>query len=202
VHNKPTAQPRVSRTFKAMTAEAPSSCRLRVFAATPTLAQRFDPATVDAASIAAAVGITQAEFEAAFDTLEHYFAAVQLQFFEGRLAAVISRAGTMPSGMDRIRCAWTGYLDYSLDNAATYRWCRRARQRYPILNEEMRRRNHGVLLMIQMEFSTLKASHPTECARLAVGMVLETVKAETEARHKLETMRQMLFSTLETFART
>lgn len=185
-----------------MTAEAPSSCRLRTFAATSTLAQRFDPLTVDAASIAAAAGVTPAEFEAEFHTLEHYFAAVQLQFFEGRLGAVIGCAGTLHSGMDRIRRAWSAYLDYSLEHAAAHRWCRRARQRFPSLNEEMRRRNHGVLLMIQMEFSTLKCTHPMECARLAVGMVLETVKLETESRQKNQAMRDRLFSTLEAFART
>ena len=185
-----------------MTAEAPSSCRLRTFAATPVLAQRFDPVTVELASIAATVGVSQAEFEAEFDTLEHYFAAVQLHFFEGRLGAVIGTAGTMHSGMDRIRRAWTGYLDYSLEHAATYRWCRRARQRFPSLNEEMRRRNHGMLLMIQMEFSAVKCSHPMECARLAVGMVLETVKLETESRQKNLAMRERLFTTLEAFART
>lgn len=185
-----------------MTAEAPSSCRLRTFAATPALAQRFDPATVDVKSIAAAVGVSQAEFEAEFDTLDHYFAALQLHFFDGRLGAVIGAAGTMHSGMDRIRRAWSGYLDYSLEHAAAYRWCRRARQRFPSLNEEMRRRNHGMLLMIQMEFSTMKCSHPMECARLAVGMVLETVKLETESRQKNLAMRERLFSTLEAFART
>lgn len=185
-----------------MTAEAPSSCRLRTFAATPTLAQSFDPLTVDVGVIAATVGVTQAEFTAEFHTLEHYFAAVQQQFFDGRLGAVIGTAGTMHSGMDRIRRAWTGYLDYSLEHAATYRWCRRARQRFPSLNEEMRRRNHGMLLMIQMEFSTIKSSHPAESARLAVGMVLETVKLETESRKKNPAMREKLFTTLEMFART
>lgn len=185
-----------------MTAEAPSSCRLRTFAATTTLAQHFDPLTVDAASIAAAVGVSQAEFEAEFDTLEHYFAGVQLHFFEGRLGAVIGAAGTMNSGMDRIRRAWTGYLDYSLEHAATHRWCRRARQRFPSLNEEMRRRNHGMLLMIQMEYSTMKSSYPMECARLAVGMVLETVKLEAESRQKNQPMRDRLMATLESFART
>jgi hypothetical protein len=185
-----------------MTAEAPSSCRLRTLAATPTLAQRFDPTTVDAAAIAATVGVSLAEFEATFDTLESYFNAVQLQFFEGRLAAVIASAGTMRSGMDRIRRAWSGYLDYSLEHASAYRWCRRARQRFPFLNEEMRRRNHGMLLMIQMEFSVLKCEHPMERARLAVGMVLETVKVETEARQKNQPMRELLFATIEGFART
>jgi hypothetical protein len=134
-----------------MTAEAPSSCRLRTFAATTTLAQHFDPLTVDAASIAAAVGVSQAEFEAEFDTLEHYFAGVQ---------------------------------------------------RFPSLNEEMRRRNHGMLLMIQMEYSTMKSSYPMECARLAVGMVLETVKLEAESRQKNQPMRDRLMATLESFART
>lgn len=185
-----------------MTAQAPAGRRAMILTATPMLAERIDPLTTDMAALAQAAGVPQAEFEAEFGTLENYFAAVQLQFFEGRLASVIGLAGTMKPGMERIRNAWTGYLDYSVEHAAVLAWCRRARQRFPSLHEELRRRNHGVLLMIQIEFSTLRCAHPMERARLAVGMVLETAKMETEARAKNYPMRSMLWSTLELLGRT
>jgi hypothetical protein len=173
-----------------------------ILTATSALAEKVDPLTTDMAGLAKAAGVPQAEFEAEFGTLENYFAAVQQQFFEGRLASVIGLAGTMKPGMERIRSAWTSYLDYSVEHAAVFTWCRHARQRFPSLNEELRRRNHGVLLMIQIEFSTLRCANPMERARLAVGMVLETVKVETEARAKNYPMRAMLWSTLELLART
>jgi hypothetical protein len=89
-----------------------------------------------------------------------------------------------------------------VQHAGLFSWLRRARQRFPALHEEVRRRNHGVLLMIQMEFSALKCPHPMESARLAVGMVLETVKLETEARARNDAMRAQLWAALEVLART
>ena len=113
-----------------------------------------------------------------------------------------SKAGSIKPGLERIRLAWTGYLDYTVAHAAVHGWCRRARHRFPALQAELRRRNHGVLLMIQIEFSSLGVTNPMECARLAVGMVLETAKMEIEARAKNEAMRGLLWSALELFART
>ena len=185
-----------------MTAELLTDRRGLLLAAAPMLADRFDAATVTAAAIAQAVGIAEEDFIDEFGAVESYFLALQLGFFEGRLARVIGRAGTMQPGLERIRSAWSGYLDYSVEHAAVYAWCKRARQRFPSLLEELRRRNHGVLLMIQIEFSTLRCPHPMECARLAVGMVLETVKLETESRTRNEPMRALLWSALEMFART
>lgn len=173
-----------------------------LLAAASMLADRIDPLTATTAALAAAVGISEEEFTAEFDGVEPYFAAVQLQFFEGRLAAVIGKAGSITPGLERIRLAWTGYLDYTVAHAAVHGWCRRARHRFPALQAEMRRRNHGVLLMIQIEFSSLGVASPMECARLAVGMVLETSKMETEARTRNEAMRALLWSALEMFART
>ena len=185
-----------------MTTEAKLDRRGLLLAAAGMLAERIDPLTTTAQEVAQAVGISAEEFTEEFDGIEAYFAAVQLQFFEGRLTSVISRAGAIKPGLDRIREAWSGYLDYSLQHAGLFIWCRRARHRFPALQEEVRRRNHGVLLMIQIEFSTLKCSHPMESARLAVGMVLETVKLETEARARNEAMRSQLWAALELFSRT
>lgn len=173
-----------------------------LLAAATMLTERIDPQTTTTAELAQAVGISEEEFTAEFDDVQAYFTAVQLQFFEGRLTQVIGRAGAMKPGMDRIREAWGCYLDYSVEHAALLAWCRRARQRFPAMSDEMRRRNHGVLLMIQIEFSTLGCSHPMECARLAVGMVLETVKMETEAHARNDAMRALLWSSLELFARS
>jgi len=185
-----------------MTAEIHTDRRSLLLAAAPMLADRFDAASVGVMAIAQALGIAEDDFLAEFDGVEQYFAAVQLQFFEGRLAAVIGKAGAMPPGLERIRSAWSGYLDYSLAHAAVHGWCRRARQRFASLQEEPRRRNHGVLLMIQIEFSTLHCADAMERARLAVGAVLETVKVETEARAQNPAMRALLWSTLELLART
>ena len=185
-----------------MTAEILTDRRALLLAAAPMLAERLDPVSLTATTMAAAIGIDEDDFVAEFDGVEAYFAAVQLQFFEGRLAAVIGKAGSMMPGLDRIRSAWNTYLDYSLQHAAVHAWCRRARQRFPALLDEMRRRNHGVLLMIQIEFSSLRCPHPMERARLAVGMVLETVKVECEARSRNQAMRELLWSSLEMFART
>lgn len=185
-----------------MTAELRTDRRELLFAAVPMLTDRLDVLSVTAAAIAQAVGIAEEDFIDEFGGVEHYCSALQLRFFEGRLNSVLSKAGSMRPGLERIRGAWTAYLDYSVEHAAVHGWCRRARQRYPSLLEEVRRRNHAVLLMIQIEFSTLQCPHPMERARLAVGMVLETVKAETEARAKNEAMRALLWSALEMFART
>lgn len=185
-----------------MTAELHTDRRALFLAAAPMLAEQFDPASVTAPAIAAALGIDEEDFIAEFDGVEAYFAALQLQFFEGRLAAVIGKAGSIPPGLERIRGAWNGYLDYSLQHAAVHAWCRRARPRFPALREEVRRRNHGVLLMIQIEFSALRCPQPMERARLAVAMVLETVRVESETRTKNNTMRELLWSSLELFART
>ncbi len=185
-----------------MTTEAKLDRRGLLLAAASMLAERIDPLTTTEQEVAQAVGISAEEFTEEFDGIEAYFAAVQLRFFEGRLSAVIGRAGAIKPGLDRIREAWSGYLDYSVQHAGLFIWCRRARHRFPALQEEVRRRNHGVLLMIQIEFSTLKCSHPMESARLAVGMVLETVKLETEARARNEAMRAQLWAALELFSRT
>jgi hypothetical protein len=185
-----------------MTAGTTLDRRGLLLAAATMLADRIDPMTATPAAIAAAIGVAEEEFTEEFDGVEPYFAAVQIQFFEGRLASVIGKAGAMKPGLDRIRSAWTAYLDHSVAHAAVHAWCRRARHRFPALNGELRRRNHGVLLMIQIEFSSLGCAHPMECARLAVGMVLETARMETEARARNEAMRGLLWSALELFART
>jgi hypothetical protein len=173
-----------------------------LLAAATMLAERVDPLAVTETELAAAVGVSAEEFADEFDGVEGYLAAVQMRFFEGRLNNVISKAGTMLPGLDRMRAAWSSYLDYSVQHAGLFVWCRRARQRFPAMQEEVRRRNHGVLLMIQMEFSTLGCAHPMESARLAVGMVLETVKMETEMRARNDAMRAQLWAALELFART
>lgn len=185
-----------------MTTEAKLDRRGLLLAAATMLADKVDPLNATEQEIARLIGVSSEEFQAEFDGLEAYFSAVQLQFFDGRLNYVLSRAGAMKPGLDRIREAWGGYLDYSVQHCGLFVWCRRARHRFPALQEEMRRRNHGVLLMIQIEFSTLKCSHPMESARLAVGMVLETVKVETEARARNEAMRSQLWAALELFSRT
>ena len=185
-----------------MTAELRTDRRELLFAAVPMLMDRLDIMSVTAAAIAQAVGIAEEDFIDEFGGVEHYCAALQLRFFEGRLNSVLGRAGAMQPGLERIRSAWSAYLDYSVEHAAVHSWCRRARQRFPSLLEEVRRRNHAVLLMIQIEFSTLQCPHAMERARLAVGMVLETVKVETEARAKNDAMRALLWSALEMFART
>jgi hypothetical protein len=185
-----------------MTKETTLDRRRLLIAAATMLTDRIDPLTTSTAELAQAVGISEDEFSAEFDGVEAYVSAVQLQFFEGRLNHVISSAGPMQPGLDRIREAWTGYLDYSVQNAGLFLWCRRARHRFPALQEEVRRRNHGVLLMIQIEFKSLRCAHPMESARLAVGMVMETVKLETEARARNDAMRKLLWSSLELFARS
>jgi AcrR family transcriptional regulator len=185
-----------------MTSALRTDRRRLMLAAAEGLAERFDPGSVGIDELAAAMNVSRQDFEDEFSTLENYFSTVQLSFFEGRLASVIGQAGAMAPGVERIRCAWTGYLDYSVAHAAVHIWCRRARQRFPALLEELRRRNHGVLLMIQIEFATLGRPHPMERARLAVGMVLETVRVEGEARVRNEPMRALLWSVLEMLART
>ena len=185
-----------------MTAELRTDRRGLLLAAAPMLADRFDGASVTAAAIAQAVGIAEEDFIAEFGGVEAYFMALQLQFFEKRLTSVLSKAGTMPPGFERIRSAWSSYLDYSVEHAAVHAWCRRARQRFPSMLEEARRRNHGALLMIQIEFSALHCANSMERARLAVGMVQETAKLETEMRARSEAMRTLLWSALEMFART
>jgi hypothetical protein len=185
-----------------MTKETTLDRRKLLLAAATMLTDRIDPLNTTEAELAEAVGISEEEFSAEFDGVDAYLSAVQLQFFEGRLNQVIARAGAMKPGLDRIREAWAAYLDYSLQHAGLFQWCRRARQRFPAMQEEVRRRNHGVLLMIQIEFNSLHCAHPMESARLAVGMVLETVKMETEARTRNDGMRGLLWSALELFART
>ncbi len=185
-----------------MTTETTLDRRGLLLAAATMLAERVDPLSLTEAELAQAVGVSLDEFSREFDGVEAYLAAVQMRFFEGRLNAVIGKAGAMKPGFDRIRAAWASYLDYSVQHAGLFAWCRRARQRFPTLREEVRRRNHGVLLMIQMEFSALKCPHPMESARLAVGMVLETVKLETEARARNDAMRAQLWAALELLART
>ncbi|MDR3417572.1 MAG: hypothetical protein P4L83_15455 [Nevskia sp.] len=172
--------------------------RGELLAAAPVLAERFDPATVTVADLAAAGDMSVAEFVRAFGDVDQYFAAVQLQFFDRRLASVIGRAGAMKPGLPRIRTAWSAYLDYSLEHAVVFGWCRRAQEHFSSLHDELRRRNHGMLLMIQIEFSTLHLPHAGERARLAVGMALETVKIETDARARNEPMRKLLWGALET----
>ncbi len=185
-----------------MTAELHTDHRGLLLAAAPMLADRFDAASVTLAAMAQAVGVAEEDFITEFGGVEAYFMALQLQFFEERLASVIGKAGTMQPGFERIRSAWSSYLDYSVEHAAVHAWCRRARQRFPSMLEEARRRNHGALLMIQIEFSTLHCPHPMERARLAVGMVQETAKLETETHARNEAMRALLWSALEMFART
>jgi hypothetical protein len=185
-----------------MTKETTLDRRNLLLAAATMLTDRIDPLTTTVGELAQAVGIGEDEFSAEFDGVEAYLSAVQLQFFEGRLNHVIAKAGAIAPGLDRIREAWTGYLDYSVQNAGLFNWCRRARQRFPALQEEVRRRNHGVLLMIQIEFRSLGCAHPMESARLAVGMVMETVKMETEVRARNDAMRGLLWAALELFART
>jgi hypothetical protein len=185
-----------------MTAELQTDRRGLLLAAAPMLADRLDVLSVTASQIAREMGVSEEDFIDEFGGVEGYCALLQLQFFEGRLNNVLGRAGIMQPGVERIRTAWTSYLDYSVEHAAVHGWCRRARQRFPSLLEELRRRNHAVLLMIQIEFSTLRCPHAMERARLAVGMVLETVKVETESRAKNEAMRALLWSALEMFART
>jgi AcrR family transcriptional regulator len=185
-----------------MTSELHTDRRRLLLSAAAMLANRFEPATVGVAELAEALGIAVEDFVAEFQDVEHYFAAVQMQFFEGRLAAVIRRAGAMTPGLERIRSAWSGYLDYSLEHAAVCSWCRRARQRFPSLMDEMRRRNHGVMLMIQIEFCTLGCPDAMERARLTVGAVLETVEVETEMRRKNQAMRDLLWSALDVLSRT
>ncbi len=185
-----------------MTVELHTDRRRLLLAAAPMLAERFDAGSVNAAEIADAVGMASGDFVAEFGDIEHYFAALQLQFFEGRLAAVIAKAGTMQPGLERIHAAWSCYLDYSLEHAAVHVWCRRARQRFPALHDEGRRRNHGVLLMIQIEFASLNRPDAMERARLAVGAVLETVKVESEMRKRNEAMRALLWSAMDLLART
>jgi len=185
-----------------MTKETMLDRRNLLLAAATMLTDRIDPLSTTMAELAQAVGIGEDEFSAEFDGVEAYISAVQLQFFEGRLNNVIGKAGAMKPGLDRIREAWGSYLDYSVQHAGLFAWCRRARQRFPALGEEVRRRNHGVLLMIQIEFSTLGCAHPMESARLAVGMVMETLKLETEARARNDAMRRLLWASLELFARS
>ena len=185
-----------------MTSALHTDRRRLMLAAASGLADRFDPANVGVEELAAAMNVGRQDFEDEFGSLENYFTAVQLQFFEGRLNSVIGKAGAMAPGIERIRCAWSGYLDYSVEHAAVHGWCRRARLRFPSMQEETRRRNHGVLLMIQIEFATLGRPNPMERARLAVGMVLETVRVEGEARVRNEAMRALLWSALEMLART
>ena len=185
-----------------MTTETTLDRRGLLLAAATMLADRIDPLSASESELAQAIGVPVEQFTEEFDTVEAYFTAVQLQFFEGRLASVLGKAGAMKPGLDRIRAAWGSYLDYSVQHAGVFACCRRARHRFPALQSEERRRHHGVLLMIQIEFSTLGCSHPMESARLAVGMVLETVKLETETRMRNEAMRAKLWSALELFART
>jgi hypothetical protein len=84
--------------------------------------------------------------------------------------------------MGRIRAAWSGYLDYTLEQAPLYGLCRLARRKFPVLRNEVGKRNSTVAHLLNTELVALKVESPMTIAKLASAMVFETVRIEHEQR--------------------
>lgn len=152
-------------------------------------------ATVD--QIATLLAFPVATFDAEFPTLERFYEALQLRFLDGRLARVIGDAGHLPAGMGRVRAAWSGYLDFTLENAALYGLCRRARRRFPALRGEVTKRNVTVASLLNTELATLKVPAATTIAKLATAMVFETARIENELRRVEPPAREAVWQFIE-----
>lgn len=184
-----------------MTADSPTERRRRCLAAVPAIVERLNPATMREDEVAAAAGLTPEELVAEFGSLAGFCEAVQLDFFEQRLAYVIDQVDKMSVGLGRIHSAWTAYMDFALAHAAVYTWCEKARAQFPAMHEQHRARQFGVVTMLKIELTALRWAHPTESAQLVLAMVLEVVRTETESRRQHAVMRKALWTCLDTLSK-
>jgi hypothetical protein len=160
-------------------------------------AGQIDAETATADQIATLLAFPVATFDAEFPTLERFFEALQLRFLDGRLNRVISDAGHLPAGRGRIRAAWSGYLDYTLEQAALFGVCRKARRRFPCLRGEVAKRNGTVWTLLNTELVALKVKTPAVIAKLATAMVFETARIEHEQRQVEPAAREAIWEFIE-----
>lgn len=184
-----------------MAFESNETRRQALLAAAPALARKFAPESLTAAGVAAAAGLGEADFHAEFPNVASYLEAVQLKFFEGRLARIVETATSMKPSAQQAQVALAAYLDYSLEHAAVHAWCMKARELFPELMAEWRKRSQGTLTMMIVQFRTLGWAHPVECARLCRALLMEVCKLECEVQAPLPAMRSVLWSCLAALRR-
>ena len=150
-----------------------------------------------AEQLALLTGYPVATFKAEFPSIEAFFEALQRRFLDGRLNRVISEAGHLPAGMGRVRAAWSGYLDYTLEQASIFNLCRQARNTYPKMRNEVRKRNGTVPQLLNTELVALKVESPMVIAKLVSSMVFELAKLECEERRVESLGREAVWSFIE-----
>jgi AcrR family transcriptional regulator len=180
-----------------MTDRLHTSTRIALVDAGVDAADQIDVDTATADQIATRLAFPVASFDAEFQKLDAFFEALQLRFLDGRLNRVIGDAGHLPPGTGRIRAAWSAYLDYTLEQAALYALCRKARRRFPSLRGEVVKRNGTVWGLLNVELVALKVETPAVIAKLATAMVFEIAQIENEERRACAAARAALWQFIE-----
>jgi AcrR family transcriptional regulator len=136
-------------------------------------------------------GVAKGSFFHHFGDRAGYLLALHRTFHDTLLSETLTVSGTLPPGAERLWTATVAYLDGCLRSRGTRALLLEARA-VPSIAEEIRRRNDHLAGLGEPHFATMGWPHPTESARLWIGIVAEAALIEFDARCRQPVLREAL----------
>jgi hypothetical protein len=172
----------------------PPSESERLLQAAAGFAGLVDPAGATMRQIHALLQQSLPPFREEYASVEAFCCALQLSLAEERLGYVTQKAGMLPPGVERTKCALKAYLDFSLQHDAVGQFCTKARVQFRGVAEQMRQRNALVAMMIAVELSSMGRRHAQESGRMLQAVLMDVVATEALEGQENEKLRAGLMA--------
>lgn len=174
-----------------------ASVRDRLVEAGLRLAEQISLAEWSINRIVAEAGVSKGTFFHHFPDRTQYLLALHQGFHAVLDAEMAEAIAGLPPGRDRLLAAARAYLDGCLRNQGVRALLLEARAERAI-TDRIRARNASLAGDVADDFVALGSTHPTESARLWIGLVVEAALLEIDAAGASTAVRRALEEFLPT----
>ncbi|WP_018178293.1 TetR/AcrR family transcriptional regulator [Jongsikchunia kroppenstedtii] len=171
--------------------EAAAQTRAALVDAGLRLADRFSIAELSANRVVAEAGVSKGTFFHHFPNRVQYLLALHAGFHDRLDAEMAAAIADLPPGRDRLRVAQQTYLDGCRRNRGVRGLLLEARAERAI-TDRINARNEALADVAAADFRAMGWSHPTESARLWIGMVVEAALLELDQAAASSSVRAAL----------
>ncbi|MFE3193955.1 TetR/AcrR family transcriptional regulator [Nocardia sp. NPDC059240] len=160
------------------------------------LAERLGLAGVSVNVLVTELGVSKGTFFHHFGNRANYLLALHREFHDRLQGEIETSIEGLAPGRDRLLAASTAYLDACLRDRGVKALLLEARAE-PLITDEVSGRNAHNAALIEPDFELLGWTHPTQAARLWVGLVAEAALLELHAGHAQPSVREALWQFLD-----
>ncbi len=172
----------------------------RMLAVAPALAARLALSELSPLVVAAAAGLSEADFHASFGTLTDYVVRLQRDFMLEIRSRLIRDTATTAPGQPRLRQGGLIFLDCCINQRPLREWFLQGRTQTPAVLDGLRKLNQTYALILATDFKQEGWPHPEAGARLFISVLQELALIEHAAQGPSADARTVMWEFLQTYS--